>query len=102
MLPYYHDGDVTLLVQYRAPVTRHHYLLSRELHPLTTNTTCFVIGAASTRQYGAAHNHGEGMCAVAALMQGCNFGESLRVDQDLCPSLSLAECRLQVGRVVCC
>jgi len=84
-------------LQYRAPGTRLHHRLTFALQPFTTNTSCFVVGSSRSRQYSAAQNHGEGMCALAALMQACGHGRALQIQAALCPSLLLAECRLQPG-----
>ena len=95
--PYYLDKGMDIELQYRAPGTRLHHRLTLALQPFTTNTSCFVVGASRSRQYSATQNHGEGMCALAALMQACGHGRALQIQSALCPSLLLAECRLQPG-----
>ena len=95
--PYYQERGMQLRFEYRAPVTRHEHALHIDMHALSDNTTCFVVGHAQARQYAASQNHGEGMCAVSSLMQACHLSAPLHTDASLCPSLALAECRLQPG-----
>ena len=95
--PYYQESGMQLRFEYRAPVTRHEHALHIDMHALTDNTTCFVVGHAQARQYAASQNHGEGMCAVSSLMQACHLSAPLHTDASLCPPLALAECRLQPG-----
>ena len=64
-------------------MTRQQHTLLLHLTPLTSNTSCFITGESISRQFSAAQNHGEGLCALQALMQSCGFGRQLQVDVEM-------------------